>query len=244
MLLGYNMQFFGVGVLMALWCMVHYVQTPIQNFRARDMRLTDLSYTASVLPVILLTHYIPNSLSFAEWLDPQYRHMANWLWQPFPVWTTILQFVLKKTVMPDTVKEDRIKNPDRDLPVIKYTIYSLCTISTATWWYTLYSAPFSPAQLFVPNISAAKTGDEFTRLFLQFDEIFCLGSCFLWLLYLFGDLRRAGMMENSWVSIVGRGLATTVVAGPGVAIGLGWWWREQLLATKWHKDAVMAGKTK
>lgn len=243
LILGYNMQCFGIGVLMALWCMVHYIQTPIENFRARDMRLTDLSYTASVLPVILLTHYIPNYISFTAALDPRTRHVANWVWQPFALWTTILQFALKKTVMPDTVQEDRIKNPNRDLPTIKYTIYSLSAISVMTWWYVLYNAPFSPVALFVPQIVEMKTGDEYIRTFLQFDEIFSMGACMLWLLYLFGDLKKAGMMDASWASIVGKGILTFVAAGPGVTIGLGWLWRERVLATKWHKDAVVSGKS-
>lgn len=238
------MQFFGIGVLMPLWCFVHYIQSPIENFRARDMRLTDLSYTASVLPVMLLTHYLPTFVSFSAWIDPQTRHAATWIWQPFAVWTTILQFTLKKTVMPDAIQEDRIKNPIRDLPVIKYTIYSLCAISAATWWSTLYTAPFSPATLFLPNVAAMKTHDEFIRLFLQFDEVFSMGVCMLWMLYLFGDLKRAGMLEASWLSIVGKGLVILVATGPGVTFGLAWWWREQLLATKWHKDAIVAGKSK
>ena len=126
------MQFFGGGVLMALWCLVHYIQTPIENFRARDLRLTDLSYSASVLPAMLLVHYLPNFISFSAWVDPQTRHAANWLWQPFAVWAAVLQFLLKKTIMPDTIKVDRIKSPLRDLPVIKYTVYSTCAISAAT----------------------------------------------------------------------------------------------------------------
>ena len=85
LILGYNMQFFGIGVLMALWCMVHYIQTPIENFRARDMRLTDISYTASVLPVMLLTHYLPNYVSFSARVDPETRHVADWIWQPFAI---------------------------------------------------------------------------------------------------------------------------------------------------------------
>lgn len=244
LILGYNMQFFGIGVLMALWCMVHYIQTPIENFRARDMRLTDISYTASVLPVMLLTHYLPNYVSFSARVDPETRHVADWIWQPFAIWTTILQFALRKTVMPDTVQVDRLKSPNRDIPTINYTVYSLCAISVATWWYTLYNAPFSPLTLFVPNIAATKTGDEFIRLFLQFDEIFSFGACMLWLLYLFGDLKRAGMTNASWASIVGKGLVTLAAAGPGVTVGLGWLWREQLLATRSHKDAVVSKKSK
>jgi hypothetical protein len=238
------MQFFGGGVLMALWCLVHYIQSPIENFRARDLRLTDLSYSASVLPVMLLVHYLPNFISFSAWVDPQTRHAANWLWQPFAVWATVLQFLLKKTIMPDTIKVDRIKSPLRDLPIIKYTVYSTCAISAATWWYTLYNAPFSAATLFIPNVAATKTEDEFIRMFMQFDWIFFMSACMLWLLYLFGDLKSAGMMDASWVSIIIRGLITFVAAGPGVVFGLGWWWREQLLATRWHKDALVAAKSK
>lgn len=225
---------------MALWCLVHYIQTPIENFRARDMRLTDISYSASILPVMLLAHYIPHFVSFSAWIDPHTRHAANWIWQPFALWATALQYLLKKTVMSDTVKVDRVKSPLRDMPIIKYTVYTTCAISAATYWYTLCNAPFSAATIFIPNIAATKTDDEFIRLFMQFDEIFFTAACMLWLLYLFGDLKRAGMMNASWLSIVGTGLVTVIAAGPGAAFGLGWWWREQLLATEWHKDAIVA----
>ncbi|KAF3006804.1 hypothetical protein E8E13_010424 [Curvularia kusanoi] len=240
LILGCSAQLFGGGVVMALWCLIHYIQTPIENFRARDMRLTDLSYSTSVLPVMLLAHYIPHLVSFSAWIDPQTRHIADWIWQPFPIWASALQYLLKKTILPDTIKVDRVKSPIRDLPIIKYTVYTTCAISATIWWYTLYNAPFSAATIFIPDVAGTKTDDEFVRLFMQFDEIFFMTACMLWLLYLFGDLKRAGMMDSSWISIVSMGLATIIVAGPGATFGLGWWWREQLLATKWHKDAVVA----
>jgi hypothetical protein len=236
------MQFFGVGVLMAVYSFIHYIQSPVENFRARDLRLTDMSYTASVLPVMILGHYIPLYCSFLPDIDPQTRHMWNWIWQPFPVYVSILQFVLKRTVMSDTVREDRINNPSRDLPTIRYTIGTLCAISAATWWYTLYAAPFSWATLFIPNIALNQTGDEYIRMFLQFDQIFAIGACFLWLMYLYGDMKTAGMMEDSWVSIVLKGAASLVVIGPGATVGLGWLYRERLLATKWHKHALVPGR--
>lgn len=236
------MQTYGAGVLVPIYFFVHYVQSPIENFRARDMRLTDMSYTASVLPVLVLAHYIPNFGSFLPNLDPQTRHMWNWIWQPFPVYVSVLQNVLKYTVMPNTVKKDRIDNPQRDLPTIHYTIGSLCALSAATWWYTLYASPYSPAALFIPNLAPGQTGDAYTRMFLQFDEIFSMGACFLWLLYLYGDMKKAGMMEDSWIGILAKGVASLVVLGPGVTVGLGWLYRERLLATKWHKDALVPGK--
>ena len=165
------MQFYGIGVLMALYCFAHYIQSPIENFRARDLRLTDMSHTASVLPVLILTHYVPTYGAYLSFIDPETRHKWEWIWQPFPIFASILQIVLKKTVMPDTVKADRIHNVNRDLPTIHFTILSLCAISAGTWLYTIARSPFSMLTLFVPNIAATQTGDEWIRLFLQFDEI-------------------------------------------------------------------------
>jgi hypothetical protein len=248
LIIGYNMQFFGIGVLMAIYCFVHYIQSPIEIFRASDMRLTDMGYTATILPVLILAHYIPNYGSYLSTIDPQTRHMWNWIWQPFPIYVSILQFVLKKIVMPDTVQRDRLENVNRDLPTIYFTIGSLCALSAATWytcilllvkslltfsrWYTLYTAPFAWFTLFVPNLTEGQTGDEYIRMFIQFDEIFSMGACFLWLLYLYGDMKRANMMADSWGSIVLKGVVSLTAFGPGVTIGLGWLHRERLLARK------------
>lgn len=110
----------------------------------------------------------------------------------------------------------------------------------ATWQYTLFFAPYSVLEIFTPDITGANTGDEYIRLFLQFDEIFCMVAGFLWLLYLFGDLKKAGMVGDSWAIIILKGVATFMIAGPGATIGMGWLWREKVLATKWHKHAIVA----
>lgn len=165
------MQFYGIGVLMALYCFIHYVQAPIEGFRARDMRLTNMSYTASVLPVLLAAHYIPNYLAFSSYLDPETRHKWEWIWQIFPVVVSVSQFVLKKTIMPDTEPKDRVHNVTADLRTINVTILSLCALSAGTWIYTFAKAPFSMLTLFWPNVDATQTGDEYIRLFLQFDQV-------------------------------------------------------------------------
>ncbi|KAH7402239.1 hypothetical protein DE146DRAFT_459836 [Phaeosphaeria sp. MPI-PUGE-AT-0046c] len=239
----YNMQFMGAGVLMSVYCFLHYVQTPIESFRARDMRLTDMAYTATILPVVVATYYVPNFGSMASFLDPQTRHTWNWIWQPFAVWASIMQFMLKKTIMPNT-RNDRIEDPCRDLPTIRFTIGTLCSVSALMWWYTLYSAPVSWATLFIPNIAPGQSGHDSVRLFMQFDQICSFGASFLWLLYLYGDMKKAGMMHNSWTSILLKGVITILALGPGTAVGLGWLHRERILSTRWHKDALMPRQAK
>jgi hypothetical protein len=224
------MQFFGAGVLMALYCFVHYVQSPVENLLAKNMRLTDMGYTASVLPVLTLAHYIPHFGSFMTLTDPQTRHIWAWIWQPFPVYISILQFLLKKIVMPDTAQKGHAGNSNRDLSTIRFTIRSLCALSAVTWWYTLHTVPCSWAKFFIPSIAAGQTGDEYIRMFMQFDEIFAMSACFLWLLYLYGDMKRVGIMDDSWINIVSKGTFLLVTLGPGATVGFGWLYRETLLS--------------
>jgi hypothetical protein len=224
------MQFFGAGVLMALYCFVHYVQSPVENLLAKNMRLTDMGYTASVLPVLTLAHYIPHFGSFMTLTDPQTRHIWAWIWQPFPVYISILQFLLKKIVMPDTAQKGHAGNSNRDLSTIRFTIRSLCALSAVTWWYTLHTVPCSWAKLFIPSIAAGQTGDEYIRMFMQLDEIFAMSACFLWLLYLYGDMKRVGIMDDSWINIVSKGTILLVTLGPGATVGFGWLYRETLLS--------------
>jgi hypothetical protein len=153
------MQFFGIGVLMAIYCFVHYIQSPIEKFRARDARLTDMGYTASVLPVLILTHYIPTYGSYLTSIDPRTRHMWNWIWQPFPIYISVSQFVLKKVIMPNTSQKDRRENGNRDLPTIHYTIGSLCALSAAAWYASILT--------FVKQSLISQGGTHYTRRLLH-----------------------------------------------------------------------------
>ena len=164
------MQFYGIGILMALYCFIHYVQAPIEGFRARDLRLTNMGYTASILPVLIVAHYIPNYMAFSSYVDPETRHKWEWIWQIFPVVVSVLQLVLKRTIMPDTEPTDRIDKVEADIPTIYFTILSLCGLSAGTWIYTFTKSPFSMITLFWPNIAATQTGDDYIRLFMQFDQ--------------------------------------------------------------------------
>lgn len=238
-LFGWIAQFKGIGAVGPIYFFLHYTFAQIQNFRALDQRLTNIAYTSTVLPVMIVAFYIPHFVSHIH-PDLAVRHIADWIWQWFPLWVSALQFLLAKTVMPDTLSHDRLHAPLRDVLTIRITIYACSILAAAVWWYTLLMSPFSAALIFIPHLNNPQVSwTDCARNVLQYDHIFCWTSAILWLGYLFTDLKRAGMVTQSWKMIFSAAALSTLVIGPGATVGLGWLWREDILIHKKHKDAVV-----
>jgi hypothetical protein len=237
-------QLLGIGVVSPIYYFLYYVFTPIENFKASDMRLGRMNYALAILPALLLTYYIP---AFAMMDSPTLAVRDSWLffWQLFPFWT-LFATTLMSIFVHDSTVSDRFNAPNRDLPVIRYTIGTLVALSSATWLWTCYNASDVPSfyRLFVPEILPSKSTDyvTFAREFLKLDELSLFGNTFLWLGYLFWDMKAAGMVKASWFKLIFYLLCTTCALGPGAAAGLGWLWREDILANTRHKDAVTVAR--
>jgi hypothetical protein len=205
------------------------------------MRLGRMNYALVLLPILLLTYYIP---AYAMLFWPTFSGRDSWLflWQMFPVWI-FLTTRLFSSFVPDTTVTDRFESPGRDLPVIRYTIGTLVTVSSAVWGFTCIRALFQIGLfgVFIPGSLPSQTTTlaAFAREFLKFDEIFLFGNTFLWLGLLFWDLKHAGMLNTCWFQLLGYLLVSVVALGPGATAGLGWLWRENILASTRHKDAVV-----
>jgi hypothetical protein len=238
LLFGWAAQFYGIGVVGPVYFFLHYLSAKIENFKALDMRLTNMAYTRTVLPVMVVAYYIPHYVSY---LAPEFptRHSGAWIWQLFPIWVSVLHIFLKKTVMPDTIQQDRIHAPLRDLSTIRFAVGTFVALAGAVWIYTLVKSPYSLITVFIPHLYDPTSWTSCVRVILQCDHLFCWGSAILWLGYLFGDLKQAGMITQSWAKIFTFTALTLVAFGPGVTVGLGWLWREDILATKKHKSAVV-----
>jgi hypothetical protein len=204
------------------------------------MRLGRLNYAVVLLPTLVLTYYIPIYAMF-DWSTLSGREAWLFLWQMFPVWISLTTTLLSSFI-PDTTVSDRFESPNRDLPVILYTIGTLATISSTVWLFTCINALFQNgiASVFVPDSlpSQATNFAAFTREFLKFDKIFLFGNTFLWLGYLFWDLKHAGMLKTTWIRLLVYLIGSFLLLGPGATAGLGWLWRENILASKRHKSAV------
>lgn len=147
--------------------------------------------------------------------------------------------------------EDKVHRPLRDLGVMRGYVGGVSLWAAGVWWWTL-GACFSSdggggglaawREVFVPGglLSGSMPGGlvEFAGVFLRWDEVFAMGSHLVWLGYLFWDLRAAGMLREGWLRVMGMGVVSVFVVGPGATVGLGWLWREQILATRRHKDAL------
>ncbi|KAJ9635448.1 hypothetical protein H2201_003110 [Coniosporium apollinis] len=239
-LIGLAAQLLGIGVVGPVYFFIHYLCAQISNFQASDMRLTDLAYTRSILPVMVAGYYVPHFLSH---LHPSLaaRHDWTWIWQMFPVWVMLCQRLLAYTILPNTVQSDRINDPKRDVPVIRLTIGICVALSALVWLSTLAMSPYTPMTMFIPEATAAdRDWTAVARNVLQYDQLFSFGSALLWLGYLFGDLKRAGMVQQSWIKMVMAAAATVLALGPGAAVGIAWMWREEILVSKRHKSAVVA----
>jgi hypothetical protein len=231
-------QLLGIGVVSPIYYFFHYISTPIEKFKATDMRLTRLNYSLAILPAIIVAYYIP-LYAMLHWQTVSGRQSWLFFWQMSPVWISITALSLSYFI-PNTTASDRLKAPKRDLPVMQYTIGVLSAFSAALWIRTNYTSPYGFASLFLPETIPSQTSNflTFIRDFLKFDELSLFGNTLIWLGYLFWDIKHAGMINTSWLTIIFYATSSLLVLGPGATAGLGWLWREDIITNKRHKAAV------
>jgi hypothetical protein len=198
------------------------------------MRLTNLRFTKGILPAMILGYYFPLFKSTVGAVDVT----AKWtsIWQIFPLSVSLIQYLLANTVLPDTIMSDRIYAPNRDIPAIRLIVGAVTAISTTVWCTIMYKSSSSLVSILFPSESATSA-----QSILQTDYLLTFAAALLWLAYFFQDLKSAGMIAQSWVTIIAIMVVVTIAAGPGATLGLGWLWREETLAGKRHKAAVIGG---
>ncbi|KAJ5952082.1 uncharacterized protein N7479_010495 [Penicillium vulpinum] len=230
----------GIGIFVPVYYFAYYILTPTSTFDAFDRRLTDLSYTKSILPVLLATHY---ATFIDAYFSPVMAHRqgAGYLWELFPVWLCLAQAGLARFILPSTLKQDRLDNVTRDLPTIRTIILGLCAVSTAVWQYTIWCSGESLVNIFVPIFGSVE-GHTFEQLFAEFlkwDQVFFAIPNVFWIGLLFADLRAAGLIHTGWLKIILSALGLTIIGGNGTMLGMMWLYREEILATRRHRTAVV-----
>jgi len=229
LIFGLAAQLRGIGVVGPIYFFLHYISSQAPNVGTSEKQLTNRAYTRTLFPAMILGYYAPHFLSM---LHPSWaaRHDWDWIWQMFPVWVALIQLVLTYSFKLAATQESRIGDHIQDLQIIRTTISLSIVLSAGVWIYTFIMSPFPLRMMFLPHFPSPGHGwVEIVGNFVQYDHLFCWGSALLWLGYLFRDLKKARMVQQSWVTLLVGAVVTTVVLGPGATVGLGWLWREDLL---------------
>ncbi|KAI5203694.1 FAD/NAD(P)-binding domain-containing protein [Aureobasidium subglaciale] len=228
----------GVGLVAPLYYFLHWVLTPIDSFKATDMRLTRLNYTRSILPSLLMFYYLP--LLQNQFLPEKIQGQA-WLqiWYLFPIWQSLAQWAISNS-WEDTIDLDKVHAPKRDVSTIRYTIGLPALMSTLVWLWTVFKAPSSLYHAFIPQHLTHTVTDvqSFTDDVVQWNLLIFIASTYLWLFYFAWDAKYAGMLEKSWVELIVSMTLITMALGPGGAVGLAYLYREYIITEKRHRAAL------
>jgi hypothetical protein len=256
LLYGMAFQMFGIGIVGPIWFFLHYLQSPIRDYVAKDWRLINVA-AAKTAALAIFPLFSVLTIAMYHLPDLSQRLIANAIWQPFPILTIVLHFILRKFFVTDTTSEDRTNNVQADMPSTRAAVLLFASISAVVFNLARFSVDGSFYSVFFPDWELVKatfaSSDSALdmvagmRLFLQVDELICFSAAILWLAYLINDLKAAEMASVSWPTVSALGLAGTYLIGPGATVVLGWWWRENVLATKFPKGSASAesqrGKT-
>ena len=221
---------FGIGVISPCYYFLHFVLSPVEKFAAADARLTNVAYTRTILPLILLSSGASVFLALTSYSVTVDQALWHWHWilqTPFMV--TIIQWILVKAQLSKvSMHEDTMGNQKRDLSHVRWCVYTLSAISAVAWISAKLSDASSRSLLPGNLVAANQHGTLLASLF--------------WVGLLLHDIKSAGMANDSWVKILVLGLLAGVVAGPAAAVALGWMWREEILASKREKQALTRDK--
>jgi hypothetical protein len=154
------------------------------------------------------------------------------------VWLAVAIWVISRLFFRDTTATDKIYHTQKDLPVMRLYVGTASALAAGVWWWAWVGCGLREAFVPVALPRSMPSLEAVAGQFLRWDEVFGMGSHLVWLGYLFWDLRVAGMLREGWVRVVAVGLVSLVLVGPGATLGMGWLFREHVLATRRHKDAL------
>lgn len=233
-LLGIAYQAKGVGYILPIYFFLHYIQSPVENYKKPEDRLTRVSAIKTIIPTIALTFILPtyamlntSGLANRQWINGLF-------WQLFPLYGAISQQIFGSFVK-DTSEKDRISDTEADMPYLRLTYGFVAVFAAALNLYVRLAAPSSLKDVFFKDISspsAAATLVSGTARFLRYDQIFCFGAGALWTLLSFKDLKNAGKTQAGWAKIIASLTGGTLAFGPGAAMIGMWAWREEMLANR------------
>lgn len=175
------------------------------------------------------------------------RQAWLFVWQLFPVYLAVASFVLSRIPLRlpgKRAERTAMQKLDAEVRGARVCIGALVALAVGVWWWTWVGSGASVrgmVGLFVPRglpSGELPSLEGFAAEFLRWDEMFVFAGVLGWLGYLFADLVVVrGVL--GWMEVLGCGLASVVVLGPGATAGLGWLWREEVMFKRREKEVLL-----
>jgi hypothetical protein len=221
-----------------LYYFLHWVLTPIDTFKATDMRLTKMNFTRAILPSLLVVYYLP--LLQSRFLPAKdQRQLWLQLWQLFPITHSLAQLAISK-LWKDSTDQDKLHAPRRDVWTIKYTVGIPTAAGTIVWLHALLTSTSADSlgQILLPQRFHTTLASTYPTDILSHSYLIAIGSTYLWLLYFTWDAKVAGMVTQNWFTVLLVMAVATIVLGPGGVVGAGFLWREYVITERRHWGAL------
>ncbi|KAL7945137.1 hypothetical protein V8C42DRAFT_70947 [Trichoderma barbatum] len=227
-------QFVTLGLTVPLYFYFFYVFSPLKKYSTASARLIDGAGVIAILPTLLVVFIVPHLIALFH-PDFETRHLANWIWQLFPVWSSILLFALSSVMrlfLDDSIEAVQRRNKT----AIRVIGGIMIAFSTTAYRYMLFSSPLPLSESLIPKYFIELPKDTSTSLLtiFQYDYIVCYTSVFLWLAYHFGELKSAGICRLSWSRLLVASVVIGFLGGPQVLVWAAWIAREEMMASVEH----------
>ncbi|KAI5459318.1 hypothetical protein BGZ63DRAFT_390708 [Mariannaea sp. PMI_226] len=238
-LLAFFAQLGGVGILGPLYFYFFYVFSSVKNLTSDNFVLRNGASCVAVLPTVLLAYHLP---LFPSYFHPslEARNWWNWVWQLYPVWGSILLFVLSNVFGLLFKQTPNNTSHQVQLSTIRVTVGTLALINSAVWWYSLSQSTYSWSAIFVPQnlFQKPEAIDLAMRLVLQYDYICSFAAVVLWLALQFRDLGAQGVYDLRYAQSIAITALIGVVFGPGTLLLFIWLVREEILVARLYSGKM------
>jgi hypothetical protein len=137
---GIAFQLFGIGSIGPLYYVLHYIQSPLSQFIASDMRLINVGYARTALTAIAVAYLAPTiAMYFAPLAST--RLSINAIWQMFPILVTSIHWILTRYLVDDPTPSARLHNTTADLPSVRIAVLALIVVSTLVFNWIRFTSP-------------------------------------------------------------------------------------------------------
>ncbi|KAH7152589.1 monooxygenase [Dactylonectria macrodidyma] len=212
---GFLSQGAGIGMVAPLYYFIHHILTPQEKYLALDQRMVPTEDAKVIIPALFLGYVAPTVALLLPAVGGN-RPVARIIWQLFPIWVTVLRRIFTNAVK-QTSGRDRIEQPTKDVPYLRYAYMFSASISAIAGLYTVLQSPPMSQSFLIPSAVHA-------------ERMITSASGLYWEALQFWDLYRAKKLSTHWFQVLVILGATCVTVGPASAVALGWAWREQMMA--------------